>query len=107
MNKDKFEHINFSKEVFQFDYKFVERNKILGLWFERDLSFKTHAANISASIVKFWKETSIYILIIQGLIPFYAVPIFDSYVICTRARTCIWHRSLSKFQGHIKQDVTF
>ena len=58
LNKDKTEHINFSKEVFQSDYKFVERSKILGLWFERDLSFKTHAAIISASMVNFWKETS-------------------------------------------------
>ena len=78
LNKDKTEHINFSKEVFQSDYKFVERSKILGLWFERDLSFRTHAAIISASVVNFWKETSI--LITQGLNPFYAVRIFDSYV---------------------------
>ena len=78
LNKDKTEHINFSKEVFQSDYKFVERSKILGLWFDRDLSFKTHAAIISASVVNFWKETSI--LITQGLNPFYAVRIFDSYV---------------------------
>ena len=55
LNKDITEHINFSKEVFQSEYKFVERSKILGLWFERDLSFKTHAAIISASLVKFWK----------------------------------------------------
>ena len=78
LNKDKTEHINFSKEVFQSDYKFVERSKILGLWFERDLSFITHAAIISASMVNFWKETSI--LIAQGLNPFSAVGIFDSYV---------------------------
>ena len=78
LNKDKTEHINFSKEVFQSDYKFVERSKILGLWFGRDLSFETHAAIISASMVNFWKETSI--LITQGLNPLYAVRIFDSYV---------------------------
>ena len=76
LNKDKTEHINFSKEVFQSNYKFVERSKILGLWFERDLSFKTRAAIISFSVVNFWKETSI--LITQGLNPFYAVRIFDS-----------------------------
>ena len=78
LNKDKTEQIYFSKEVFQSDYKFVERSKMLGLWFERDLSFKTHAANISASVVNFWKETSI--LITQELNPYYAVRIFDSYV---------------------------
>ena len=78
LNKNKTEHIIFSKEVFQYDYKFVERSKILGLWFERDLCFKTHAAIISASVINFWKETSI--LITQGLNPFYAVRIFDSYV---------------------------
>ena len=61
LNKDKTEHINFSKEVFRSDYKFVERSKILGLWFERDLSFKTNAAIISASMVNFWKKTSILI----------------------------------------------
>ena len=55
--KDKTEHINFPKEVFQSDYKFVQGSKILGLWFERDLSFKTHAAIISASIFNFWKKT--------------------------------------------------
>ena len=76
LNKDKTEHINFSKEVFQSNYKFVERSKILGPWFERDLSFKTRAAIISFSVVNFWKETSI--LITQGLNPFYAVRIFDS-----------------------------
>ena len=74
LKKDKNEHINFSKEVFQSDYKFVERSKILGLWFERDSSFKTHAA----SVINFWKETSI--LITHRLNPFYAVRIFDSYV---------------------------
>ena len=42
------------------------------------MSFKTHADIISASIINFWKETSI--LITQGLKPFYAVRIFDSYV---------------------------
>ena len=78
LNKDKTEHIIFSKEVFQSDYKFVERSKILGLWFERDLSFKTHAAIITASVVNFWKETSI--LITQVVSPFYAVRIFDSHV---------------------------
>ena len=78
LNKDKTEHMSFSKEVFQSDYMFVERSKILGLWFERDLSFKTYAAIISASIVNFWRETSI--LITQGLNPFYAVRIIDSYV---------------------------
>ena len=78
LNKDKTEHINFSKEVFQSGYKFVERSKILGLWFERDLSFKTHAAIISASMVAFWKET--IILITQRINPLYAVRIFDSYV---------------------------
>ena len=56
----------------------LETRQILGLWFERDLRFKTHAALISASVVTFWKETSI--LITQGLNPFYAVRIFDSYV---------------------------
>ena len=75
LNKNKTEHINFSKEVFQSDYKFVERCKMLGLWFEQDLSFKTHAAIISASVVNFWKETSL--LIAQGLNPYYAVRIFD------------------------------
>ena len=78
LNKDKTEHIIFSKEVFQSDYKFVERSKILGLSFRRDLSFKTHTAIICASVVNFWKETSI--LITQGINPFYAVSIFDSYV---------------------------
>ena len=78
LNRDKTEQINFSKGVFQSNYRFVERSKILGLWFERDMSFKTHAAIISASVVKLWKETSI--LITQGLNPFYAVRIFDSYV---------------------------
>ena len=34
LNKEKTEPINFSKEVFRSDYKFVERSKILGLWFE-------------------------------------------------------------------------
>ena len=68
LNKDKTEHIISSKEVFQSDYKFVARTKKLGLWFERDLSFKTHAALISASVVNFRKETSI--LITQGLNPF-------------------------------------
>ena len=76
LNKDKAEHINFSKEAFQSDYKFVERREILGLWFERDLCFKTHAAIISASMVNFWVETSIT----QEFNPFYAVRIFDSYV---------------------------
>ena len=78
LNKDKTELINFSKEIFQSDYMFVERSKVVGLWFERDLSFKTHTAIISASVVNFWKETSI--LLTQGLNPFYAVRIFDSYV---------------------------
>ena len=78
LNKNKTEHINFTKEVFQSDYEFVERSKILGLWFERDLSFKIHAAIISASKVNFWKETSL--LITQGLNPFYSVRIFDSHV---------------------------
>ena len=40
LNKDKTEHINFSKEVFQSDYKFVERSKNFGVWFGHDLSFK-------------------------------------------------------------------
>ena len=53
LNKDKTEYINFSKEIFQSDYEFVERSKILGLWFERDLSFKTHAVIISVSVVNF------------------------------------------------------
>ena len=75
LNEDKTEDINFSKDVFQSNYKFVERSKILGLWFERDLSFKTHAAIISASRVNSWKGTSI--LITQGLSPIYAVRIFD------------------------------
>ena len=78
LNRDKIEQINFSKRVFQSNYRFVERSKILGLWFERDMSFKTQAAIISASMVKLWKETGI--LITQGLNPFYAVRIFDSYV---------------------------
>ena len=78
LNKDKTEHINFSREVFQSNYNFVERSKKLGLWFERDLSFKTHAAIISASFVNFRKKTSI--LIMEGLNPFYAVRIFHSYV---------------------------
>ena len=51
LNKDKSEHIIFSKEVFQSDFKIVERSKILCLWFERDLSFKIHAAIISASML--------------------------------------------------------
>ena len=76
MNKDKTEHLNFTKEVFQSDHKFVGRSKILGLWFEGDLSFKTHTALISASMVNFWKETSM--LITQRLNTFYAVRIFDS-----------------------------
>ena len=58
--------------------------KILGLLFDRDLSFKTHAAIISASKVNFWKETSI--LIPQGLNPFYAVSIFDS-----NSKTRVWY----------------
>ena len=78
LNKDKTEHIKLSKEVFQSDFKILERSKILGPWFERDLSFKTHAAIISAPMVNFWKET--IILITHGLNPFYAVRIFDSYV---------------------------
>ena len=78
LNKDKTEHINFSKEVFQSDYKIVERSKILVPWFARDLSFKTHAAIISASVVNFWKEASIPIM--QGSNPFYAERIFDSSV---------------------------
>ena len=78
MNKDKTDHINFSEEEFQSHYKFVERSKIPGLWFKPDLSFETHAAIISASMDNFWEETSI--LITQGLNPFYAVRIFDSYV---------------------------
>ena len=61
LNKDKTEHINASKEVFQSNYKLVERSKIIGLWLERDLSFKTHASTISASMVNFWKETSMII----------------------------------------------
>ena len=77
LNKDKTEHIIFSKEVFQSDYKFVERSKLLGLWFERDLIFKTHVAIISALMVKLWKETST--LITQEINPFYAVGIFVSY----------------------------
>ena len=48
LNEDKTEQINFSKEVFQSDYKFVGRSKILGHWFEQDLSFKTYAAIIFA-----------------------------------------------------------
>ena len=78
LNKDKTDNINFSKIVFQSNSKFVERSKILGLWFERDLSFETHAAIISASMVNFWNETST--LITQGLNPIYAEHIFDSYV---------------------------
>ena len=78
LNKDQTERINFLKEVFQSDYKFVERSKILGLWFERDLSFKIHAPIISASMINFRKKTSI--LMTQGLNPFYAVRIFDSLV---------------------------
>ena len=78
LNKDKTGQISFSKEEFQSDYKFNGRSKILGLWFERDLSFKTHAVFISDSMVNFWKETSK--LITQGINPFYAVPIFDSCV---------------------------
>ena len=34
LNKDETEHINFSKKIFQSDYKIVGRSKILGLWFE-------------------------------------------------------------------------
>ena len=92
LNKDKTEHINFSKEVFQSDYK---RSKILGLLYERDLSFQTHAAIISASMVNFWKETSI--LIAQGLNPFYAVRIFDSLVKPrVRYRMTIWfHQNMT------------
>ena len=40
LNKDKTEHKNFSKKVFQFDDKYVERSKRLGLWFGRDLVSK-------------------------------------------------------------------
>ena len=97
LNKDKTEHIKFSKEVLQSDYKFGERSKTLGLWFERDLSFKTHAVIVSASMVKFWKETSL--LLTQGLNPFYAVRILDSYV-KPRVKYCmtIWfhHNMTSK-----------
>ena len=78
LNKDKTEHIKFSNEVFRSDYKFVERSRILGLWFERELSLKTHAAIISASVANFWKETNL--LITQRLNPFYAVRIFDANV---------------------------
>ena len=78
LNKYKTDHINFSKEVFQSDYKFVDRIKILDLWFERDLSFKTHAAINSAPMVNFWKETRK--LITQRIKPFYDVRISDSYV---------------------------
>ena len=88
VNKDETEHINFSKDVSQSDYKIIERSKILGLWFERYYSFKTHAAVISALMVNFWKETSI--LITQGLNPFYAVRIFDSYV-KPRVTYCMTH----------------
>ena len=56
LNKDKAEHLNFTKEVFQSDHKFVGRSKILGLWFEGDLSFKTHTAIISASMVIFLEK---------------------------------------------------
>ena len=55
----------------------LREERLLGLGFERDLSFKTHAAIISASMANFWKETSI--LITHGSNPFYAVRIFDSY----------------------------
>ena len=40
--------------------------------------FRNTCCIISASMVNFWKETSI--LITQGLNPLYAVRIFDSYV---------------------------
>ena len=95
LNKDKTEHLNFSKEEVQSQYKFVEKSKILGLWFDRDLSFKTHAAIVSASLTKFWKETSL--LITQGLNPFYAVRIFEAYV-KPRVTYCmaIWfHRNVT------------
>ena len=42
------------------------------------MSFKTNAALISASVVNFWKGTCL--LITQGINPFYAVRIFDSYM---------------------------
>ena len=77
VNKDKTELMYFSKEVFQSEYKFVEIREILGLWFERDLSFKTHVAIICASMVNFSKQISK--LITRGLNPFYAVRICDSY----------------------------
>ena len=95
LSKDKTELISLSKEVFQSDYKFVERSKKLGLWFERDLSFKTHAAVISASVVNFWKETNK--LITQGLNPFYDVRIFDSYVKprVTYRMTIWFHRNMT------------
>ena len=105
LNKDKTERINFSKEVFQSDYKFVERSKRLGQKFERDLSFKTHAAIISASMVIFWRETSI--LITQRLNPFYAVRIFNSYVKprVTYCMTVWFHQNLTSldkmwWRGH-------
>ena len=34
LNKDETEHINFSNEVLQSDYKLLERSKIRRLWFE-------------------------------------------------------------------------
>ena len=99
LKKGKTEHIILSKEVFQSDYKFVERSKILGLWFERDLSVKIHAAIFSVSMVNFWKETSI--LITQILKPFYAVRIFDSYV-KSRVTYCmtIWfHQNVTSLEA--------
>ena len=104
LNENRTEHTLFSKEVFQSDYEVVEGSKILGLWFERDLRFKAHAAIISASMVNFWKETCI--LITQGLNPFYAVRIFDSYVEpCVTYCMTIWFHqimtSLDKMWGSV------
>ena len=83
------------KTIFQSDYKFVERSKILGIWFERDLCFKTHAAIISASMINSRKVTSI--LITQGLNPFYAERNFDSYVKprVTYCMTILFHQKMT------------
>ena len=59
------------------------------------MSFKTQADIISASIVNFWKETSI--LITQGLNPFYDVRLFDSYVKprVTNCMTIWFHQNMT------------
>ena len=95
LNKDKTEHTNFSKEDL-IPTIILLREVNFGLWFDRDLSFKTHAAITSASLANFLKETRV--LITQGLNPFYAVRIFDSYVKprVTYCMTIWFHQNMFK-----------